>query len=78
MGFGNDGLIAPIVIGGKYRAGAVRPYVPPRRAFGSGYVLQKKNEDGFDPLFAFTLDECSSEDFLMSNHFTATFPGSFF
>jgi N-hydroxyarylamine O-acetyltransferase len=43
-----------------------------------GYVLQKKKEDGYNPLYAFTLNECSPEDFLMSNHFTSTFPDSFF
>ena len=39
---------------------------------------RKKQEDGYNSLYAFTLDECGPEDFLMSNHFTATFPESFF
>jgi N-hydroxyarylamine O-acetyltransferase len=29
-------------------------------------------------LYAFTLMECYPEDFIMSNHFTSTFPESFF
>jgi N-hydroxyarylamine O-acetyltransferase len=41
-------------------------------------VLEKKNQEGYYPLYAFTLEECSPDDFLMSNHFTSTFPGSFF
>jgi len=43
-----------------------------------GYVLQKKTGEKYNSLYAFTLEECGPEDFLMSNHFTATFPGSFF
>jgi N-hydroxyarylamine O-acetyltransferase len=43
-----------------------------------GYVLEKKTEDGYKSLYAFTPDACRPEDFLMSNHFTATYPESFF
>jgi N-hydroxyarylamine O-acetyltransferase len=78
VGFGNDGVIAPLLLEEnteqKQFAHTYRITTHPTL----GYVLQKKNEGGYYPLYAFTLDECSPEDFLMSNHFTATFPESFF
>ncbi len=43
-----------------------------------GYLLQKRAGEVYNSLYAFTLEPCSPDDFLMSNHFTATFPGSFF
>ncbi len=78
VGFGNDGLIAPLILEENTEQ---KQFAHTYRLVADsklGYVLQKKNEDGFYPLYAFTLDECSPDDFLMSNHFTATFPGSFF
>ena len=78
VGFGNDGIIAPLIFEEnteqKQFAHTYRLITHPTL----GYVLQKKNEGGYNPLYAFTPDECSPEDFLMSNHFTATFPDSFF
>lgn len=78
VGFGNDGIIAPLRLeenteqkqfAHTYRLITQSPL---------GYVLHKKTADSYNPLYAFTLDACSPEDFLMSNHFTATFPESFF
>jgi N-hydroxyarylamine O-acetyltransferase len=78
VGFGNEGIIAPLILeelteqkqfAHTYRLIAHSTF---------GYVLQKRNEAGYHPLYAFTLEECSPEDFLMSNHFTSTFPDSFF
>ena len=78
VGFGNEGIIAPLILEEDLEqnqfAHTYRLVAHPK----SGYVLQKKNEDGYYPLYAFTLEECAPEDFLMSNHFTSTFPGSFF
>jgi N-hydroxyarylamine O-acetyltransferase len=78
VGFGNDGIIAPLILEENTEQ---KQFAHTYRLITHstlGYVLQKKREDLYDPLFAFTLEECSPEDFLMSNHFTSTFPDSFF
>jgi N-hydroxyarylamine O-acetyltransferase len=78
VGFGNEGIISPLILKEnreqKQFAHAYRLTTHP----ALGYVLEKKDEAGYHPLYAFTLDACSPEDFLMSNHFTSTFPESFF
>jgi N-hydroxyarylamine O-acetyltransferase len=78
VGFGNEGIIAPLILEEyteqKQFAHTYRLITHPTL----GYVLQKKDQTGYHPLYAFTLDACSPEDFLMSNHFTSTFPESFF
>jgi len=78
VGFGNDGIIAPLLIdedaGQKQFAHVYRICNDPE----FGYVLQKKEGNSYRALYAFTLDECYPEDFEMSNHYTATFPESFF
>lgn len=78
VGFGNDGLIAPLLLEEnteqKQFAHTYRLIAHPTL----GYVLQKKRGDRYHPLYAFTLEACSPDDFLMANHFTATFPESFF
>ncbi|MDM7996789.1 MAG: arylamine N-acetyltransferase [Acidobacteriota bacterium] len=78
VGFGNDGIMAPLLLEENTEQ---KQFAHTYRLVAHatlGYVLEKKNQDGFFPLYAFTLEPCSPEDFLMSNHFTATFPGSFF
>jgi N-hydroxyarylamine O-acetyltransferase len=78
VGFGNDGIIAPLILEENTEQ---KQFAHTYRLITHstlGYVLQKKNEDSYNPLYAFTLDECGPEDFLMSNHFTSTFPESFF
>jgi len=78
VGFGNDGIIAPLLLeeGTEQEQFAHTYRLITHSKFG--YALQKKTEDKYNHLYAFTLDECDPEDFLMSNHFTATFPESFF
>jgi N-hydroxyarylamine O-acetyltransferase len=78
VGFGNDGLIAPLLLEENREQKQFAHTYRLIKDATLGYVLQKKNEDGYYPLYAFTLEACSPEDFLMSNHFTSTFPGSFF
>ena len=79
VGFGNDGIIAPLILEENTEQTAVRTYVPPRSPIRhSAMCSRKKWRTDMIPLYAFTLDECGPEDFLMSNHFTATFPESFF
>ena len=78
VGFGNDGIIAPLLLqenmDQKQFAHTYR--LIKNQTFG--YVLQKKIVDKYVSLYAFTLKECYPEDFLMSNHYTSTFPESFF
>ena len=78
VGFGNDGIMAPLYLredqDQRQFAHTYRLLKDPK----FGYVLQKKNEDRCVNLYAFTMNECYPIDFIMSNHFTATFPESFF
>jgi len=78
VGFGNDGIIAPLILeeNTEQKQFAHTYRLTNHSAFG--YMLQKKQGDKYNPLYAFTLEECFPDDFLMSNHFTSTFPGSFF
>lgn len=78
VGYGRDGIIAPLELNTgedqKQFAHIYRLMEHPIR----GYILEKKVNDKYIPMYAFTLDECTPMDYLMSNHFTATFPESFF
>jgi N-hydroxyarylamine O-acetyltransferase len=78
VGFGNDGIIAPLMLEEDIEQKQFAHTYRLVKHSKFGWVLQKKMEDRYFPLYAFTLDECDPEDFLMSNHFTATFPESFF
>lgn len=78
VGYGNDGIMTPLLLeigleqeqpAYTYRFGWHEKY---------GYVLQRKEGDRFIPMYAFTLEECIYDDFVMSNHYTCTFPESFF
>jgi N-hydroxyarylamine O-acetyltransferase len=78
VGFGNDGIIAPLMLRENLDQ---QQFAHTYRLINNptfGYVLQKKVIDKYISLYAFTLKECYAEDFLMSNHFTSTFPESFF
>lgn len=78
VGFGNDGIIAPLLLQDNLDQ---RQFAHTYRLIKNptfGYVLQKKKANKYICLYAFTLNRCYPEDFLMSNHFTATFPESFF
>ncbi len=78
VGFGNDGIIAPLLLreymDQKQFAHTYRLIKDPK----FGYILQKKRGSEYDSLYAFTLEECYPMDFIMSHHFTSTFPDSFF
>lgn len=78
VGFGNDGIMVPLLLEeGTEQAQFAHCYRLVNHS-NFGYVLQKKTGDEYNHLYAFTLEECYPEDFLMSNHFTSTYPGSFF
>ena len=78
VGFGNEGIIAPLLLeeGAEQVQFAHCYRIVTHPEFG--YALQKKTGDKYNYLYAFPLDKSSPEDFLMSNHFTSTFPESFF
>jgi N-hydroxyarylamine O-acetyltransferase len=78
VGFGNDGIIAPLILEEDIEQKQFAHTYRLVKHAKFGWALQKKMEGSYVPLYAFTLDACSPEDFLMSNHFTATFPESFF
>lgn len=78
VGYGNDGIAAPLLL----EEGIEQPQFTNVYRFlidpKFGYVLQRKVNDTYQYMYAFKLDECYPMDFLMSNHFTATYPESFF
>lgn len=78
VGYGNEGIAAPLLleegIEQNQFTNTYRFIIDPK----FGYVLQRKTGDGWGYMYAFTLSECYPMDFMMSNHFTATFPDSFF
>ncbi|WP_041276067.1 arylamine N-acetyltransferase family protein [Desulfosporosinus acidiphilus] len=78
VGYGNNGITAPLLLEEGLEQ---RQFAHTYRLLNDpkfGYVLQYKVKDEYQYLYAFTLDECYPMDFLMSNHFTATYPDSLF
>jgi len=78
VGFGGNSLVAPLLfeegleqehLGRIHRLMADPDY---------GYRVEFKTATGFEPIYAFTLEDCCPADYLIANHFTATFPESFF
>ena len=78
VGFGNDGITAPLLLDEDAEQTQYAHSYRINNQHESVYVLQKKEGDVYKRLYSFTLDECCSEDFLLSNHFTSTYPESFF
>lgn len=78
VGFGMNGLTAPLLLDTeedqRQFTHIYRLIQDPKH----GYVLQKKEGEVYNYMFAFTLEECYPIDFVVSNHFTETFPDSFF
>ena len=78
VGFGNDGIIAPLILKEGRDQGQFAHTYRLLKDPEYGYVLQKKIADKYMSMYAFTMNRCYPMDFIMSNHFTATFPESFF
>jgi N-hydroxyarylamine O-acetyltransferase len=78
VGYGNDGIAGPLLmeegLEQQQFTNTYRFLINP--AFG--YMLQRKADGEYQPMYTFNLQECSPMDYLISNHFTATFPESFF
>ena len=75
-GFGSLGLLAPVPLA----AGAVAnlPLVAFRiRSKDGGYLMQARRASGdWEDLYLFSLESQHEVDFVMANHFTATYPRS--
>ncbi len=78
VGFGGNGLVAPLLfeegleqehLGRCHRVMTDSDY---------GYRVEFKTAAGFEPIYAFTQEACCPADFLIANHYTATYPESFF
>lgn len=78
VGFGRDGITVPLLleegIDQQQFGRTYRLLKDPK----FGYALQNKVEDEYHYMYAFTLDECYPADYVMSSHFTSTFPHSWF
>lgn len=78
VGFGNDGILAPLLLEKDMEH---VQFAHTYRITGHpefGLELQKKAGEAWNRLYVFKRDKCRPEDFIMSNHFTSTFPESFF
>lgn len=78
VGFGGGGLISPLLL----EEGIVhQQFFETFRLIKDKmfrFVLQRKIENEFRNLYAFTLEECMPVDYIMSNHFESTFPNGLF
>ncbi len=74
VGFGGDGLIEPIAIGGASVEQAGVMYRV--EAEGSLRVLQRQIADGWEDLYAVLPDPVAAIDFEMANWYTSTYPQS--
>ena len=77
VGFGGEGLMLPVPFGRgavssqfawSYRVGAEGP----------GWVMQARRGNGWEDLYAFTLEPQEDADFEMANHYVSTHPDSRF
>lgn len=78
VGFGGNGLVAPLLfeegleqeqLGSCHRLMADPDY---------GYRVEFNTPAGFEPIYAFTRENCCPADYLIANHYTSTYPESFF
>ncbi|MEO1816207.1 MAG: arylamine N-acetyltransferase [Acetobacterium sp.] len=78
VGFGGNSLAAPLLfeegreqenLGRIHRVMADPEY---------GYRVEFKTATGFEPIYAFTLENCCPADYLIANFYTSAYPESFF
>lgn len=78
VGFGGEGITTPVLIqegiDQKQFVNTYRIVTDP--VFG--YVLQRKAQDDYINIYAFHTEGCIPVDYVVANHFTSTFPESFF
>jgi N-hydroxyarylamine O-acetyltransferase len=78
VGYGNDGIAAPLLLQEGLEQEQFTNTYRFTKSPEFGYLLERRAGDAYQPMYAFTLQECSPMDYLISNHFTATYPESFF
>ncbi len=77
VGFGGDGLLKPLLL---VAGPECRQYAWTYRLAKEHdlWVLQSLEAEGWQDLYAFTLEPQHEVDFEMANHYTSTYPGSVF
>ncbi|KZL90345.1 arylamine N-acetyltransferase family protein [Clostridium magnum] len=78
VGFGRNGIIAPLLLEEGLDQQQFNHTYRLIKDPKFGYVLQEKVDNKSIYMYAFTLDQCYPTDYLMSNHFTSSFPDSLF
>ena len=78
VGYGNDGIMEPLLLEEGIEQEQVAYTYRLVKDEKLGYILQKKVGQEFQTMYAFTLEACCPDDYNMSNHYTATYPESFF
>jgi N-hydroxyarylamine O-acetyltransferase len=78
VGFGGEGITAPVLVeeGLEQQQFANTYRITTSPTFG--YVLQRKAAGEYINLYAFHTEGCIPVDYVVANHFTSTFPDSFF
>ncbi|MDR3294908.1 MAG: arylamine N-acetyltransferase [Clostridiales Family XIII bacterium] len=78
VGYGNYGIAAPLLLEIMTEQ---TQFVDTYRFMSDsmlGFVLERKLNGAFIPMYAFSTESCVPDDFEVANHYTATHPDSFF
>lgn len=78
VGFGRNGITAPLLLEEGIDQSQFNDIYRVIKDPKFGYVLQEKIDNKYVSMYAFTLDQCYPADYIMSNHFTSSFPDSLF
>jgi len=78
VGFGNDGIPAPLPLRCDIPIQQLMNVYMFKYDERFGYILHRQAGGDFVPMYAFTTAECLPEDYILSNHYTSTYPGSYF
>ncbi|MDR1206566.1 MAG: arylamine N-acetyltransferase [Peptococcaceae bacterium] len=78
VGYGNNGIAAPLRLApGEEQAQMADAYLITEDP-QFGYVLHRREDGAFAPMYAFTAEECYPADFEVANYYVSTHPQSFF
>ncbi|MGK4003376.1 arylamine N-acetyltransferase [Sorangium sp. So ce1036] len=77
VGFGGPGIVYPVrLVEGEIQAQSTDAYRLRRE--GAYWVLESRTREGWQDLYAFTLEEHYPADYEVANHYTSTHPDSMF